>query len=113
MSARSFLIVILALAFATLVAGCPASIHGNLHITVSGTNNQPLSGAKVVSSNQPEGQLKVTGITGADGVVTFNGIKSGNYTFNVSRFNYQPKDFTIFVAAGRNTNFSISLLPAP
>jgi hypothetical protein len=95
-------------------AGCsgPAAGDGNLSVLVLGENGVPLSGAKVVSNTQPEGQLKVTGLTGSDGQVIFNDIKAGDYEFYVSRFDYEQKEFKISVAAGRSTDITVNLTGA-
>ena len=82
----------------TAMVGCVANT-ADLKIMVQGPDG-PLSGAKVVSNAQPEGQLKLTGITAADGFVTFSGIKTGNYEFTVSRFDYESKEVSYKVVAG-------------
>ncbi len=82
-----------------LAAGCTANT-ADLKVVVHGPDGVPLSGAKVVSNEQPEGQLKVTGLTGDDGSATFAGIKPGDYQFTISRFDYEPKDVSYKVVAG-------------
>jgi len=69
-----------------------------------------LGGAKVVSISQPEGQLKVTGITVESGLVTFEGIKTGKYTFSVSRFGHEPKEVSMDVRAGRPQALTVTLV---
>lgn len=66
-------------------------------------------GAKVVSNTQPEGQLKVTGITEASGTVTFNGIKAGEYQFYITRFDYLQEEVEITVVAGQTTVITVKL----
>lgn len=99
----------------TFLAGCagPAPGNGSLRVLVLGENDVPLSGAKVVSNIQPEGQLKVTGLTGGDGRVTFNDIKAGDYEFYVNRFDYEQAGFSVTVAAGRATDVAVNLARAP
>jgi hypothetical protein len=70
----------------------PTPANGNLRFKVIDSSYQPLGGAKVVSEEQPELQLKVSGITDTDGIVTFNDIKPGEYKFYASRFDYQQKN---------------------
>ena len=81
---------------------------GGLQITITDAAGKPLSGAKIVSDTQPEGQLKVTGITGDKGITVFNRLKPGTYRFNISRFDYQGLIMEINVVAGQ-TNISANL----
>ncbi len=70
----------------------------------------PLPGAKVVSAEQPEGQLKVTGMTRDDGSVLFTGIRAGTYDFYVNRYEYEQKsNIRIAVTAGQTTDFTVML----
>jgi hypothetical protein len=87
----------------------PEITTGNLKVSVTDTAGKPLEGAKVVSDTQPEGQLKVTGITGDDSTVTFNDIRVGNYTFYVSRFDYVNREFSITVTGGQTASTRILL----
>jgi hypothetical protein len=50
----------------------PTPLTGNLVFKVIDSTGKPLAGAKVVSEEQPDGQLKVTGMTDTNGTVTFN-----------------------------------------
>jgi hypothetical protein len=83
----------------------------DLHITVTSQNGTPLSGAKVVSQEQPEGQLKITGLTDSQGMVTFNGIKPGVYTIDISRFDYDPIEITREITASDH-DFTATLKPS-
>jgi hypothetical protein len=74
-----------------------------------GEDNSPLAGAKVISNTQPEEQLKVTGITGDDGTVTYRDIKTGEYEFYISRFDYEYTEFGVTIVAGQTTNITITL----
>jgi hypothetical protein len=87
----------------------PASI--DLYITVTSQNGTPLSGAKVVSQEQPEGQLKITGLTDSQGRVTFNGIKPGVYIIDISRFDYDPIEITRAITASDH-DFTVTLKPS-
>jgi hypothetical protein len=97
-----------------VVAGCSTNSTntgtGSLNVLVLGTDEVPLSGAKVVSNTQPEGQLKVTGITGDNGTVTFNSIKEGEYEFYVSRFDYEQREFTMDIEPGQVKEITITLV---
>jgi hypothetical protein len=102
--------ILTSIIFALVLNGCSRTGNGNLRVTVLGNNNVPLAGAKVISNTQPEGQLKVTGGTQSDGVVTYNDIKAGVYEFYISRFDYELKEFDVTVVAGRTTEITISLV---
>lgn len=112
MSKRLSALAVLAAALLVAVtAGCIAN-KADLKIMVRGPDGPPLSGAKVVSDTQPEGQLKVTGLTGDDGFVTFSGIKAGNYDFTVSRFGYEPREVSYTVVAG-HMQVTVTLTKSP
>ncbi len=83
---------------------------GNLEALVTDENGMPLWGAKVVSEEQPEGQLKVTGITGDNGKVTFQNIKVGTYKFYISRFDYINQELTVPVPITGNVSVTVKLV---
>jgi hypothetical protein len=91
-------------------AGCARS-SGNLHVQVVSQDGAVVAGAKVVSNTQPDEQLKVTGMTGVDGSVTYNNIKAGEYSFYITAANYQQKDFDMNVAGGKTNIITITLTP--
>lgn len=109
MRPRLFLgFALLAAALLLLSATACAGSTGDLMVYVQGPDG--LRGcAKVVSNTQPEGRLKVTGVTVEAGLVTFEGIKTGRYTFSVSRFGYEPKEVSIDVRAGRPQALTVTL----
>jgi hypothetical protein len=83
---------------------------GNLQVKVTDSIGKPLAGAKVISEEQPEGQLKVTGGTGENGTVIYNGIKTGNYRFYVSRFDYVQTSLTVTVIGGQTTSAEVQMM---
>ena len=111
---RIFLVLFIATFLGIASFGClrpTSSSGGNLRVTVLGVGNRPLAGAKVISNTQPEGQLKVTGVTQSDGTVTYNDIKAGDYEFYVSRFDYEQKEFSITVKSEQTTDVTVTLAP--
>jgi uncharacterized surface anchored protein len=82
---------------------------GYLQILVQDSSNAPLEGAKVVSQVQPDGQLKVTGITDQNGLVTFSKIQPGKYEFAVSQADSSPAVAAIDLAAGQPVEITVSL----
>jgi hypothetical protein len=96
-----------------LFTGCakttPTTVtgYGTLKVIVYGLDHQPLNGAKVVSDSQPNGQLKVTGLTGSDGTVLFQNIKAGQYDFYLDRFDYNQTQTSVFVNPNRTTEVPV------
>lgn len=106
-------LLVMALILATgLAVGChnvPESRTGNLKVRLQDSNGNPLWGGKVISDTQPEGQLKVTGLTNNDGKVIYNNILPGEYEFYISRFDYLQKNFSVKVIAGKTTSLMFTL----
>ena len=101
----------------TLVTGislaCTPPKTGNLEVRIQNADGVPLSGGRVVSNEQPEGQLKVTGLTNNNGTAVFKKIAAGEYKFYISRFDYVEKDFTVIVTGGTTTSLTFTLEPGP
>jgi hypothetical protein len=102
-----------ALTISIVLTGCAktstAPAYGTLKVTVYGLDHQPLNGAKVVSDSQPGGQLKVTGLTDSNGTVQFQNIKTGEYDFYISRFDYNQTQFPAFVNPNQTTEIPVYL----
>lgn len=96
---KAFVLMVLVTLTAGFVA-CGSSATGTLRVKILGTDGGVLTGAKVVSRSQPEAQLKVTGLSGSDGFVTFTGIKTGQYEFTISCAGYVQKEYFVDVASG-------------
>jgi len=120
-SLRTTVLLILVLLFTLPAYACSGTsgttapggdLVGNLRFYIRDESGNPLSGAKVVSQNSPENQLKVTGITNVDGMVQFNGIKAGRYEFQISRFDYEPQVADVTVSAGTDIAVTITLQKA-
>ena len=100
-----------------LVTGCaltpssptPTSGVGSLQMTVADESGNPLQGAKVVSEEQPAGQLKVSGLSDAAGKVAFSNVRAGEYTFLVSRFDYEPKRVAAVIMDSRTSIITVNL----
>jgi hypothetical protein len=105
-----------------LSAGCrtsstttlPPPTTGGMQLTIIDQDQNILSGAKIVSQEQPEGQLKVTGITTNDkNGVTFSDLKPGQYVFEISRADFQGMNLSINVVAGQTFSTTITLSQQP
>ena len=101
---------------ALLVTGCksdptaPVTAAGNLQFQVQDKSGNALWGAKVVSESEPVGQLKVTGITDDQGIVNFDNIAAGEYSFYISRFDYLPTEVAMTVITGQIQVISVQLM---
>lgn len=95
---RTALIIMLVLAITGFMLGGCGSVNTSLEVIVTDYSGVPLNGAKVVSLSQPEGQLKLTGITTkASNKVTFKDIKAGEYQIQISAADYVSQIIDITV----------------
>ena len=95
-----------------LASGCSqatSSALGSLRVYVVGQDGTDLAGAKVVSDTQPEGQVKVTGMTDTGGAVSFTGLKPGTYEFYVSHFDYDQNGFSLTVRGDATSSMTVVL----
>ena len=113
MAGKIFTLFLAVLTIGILFTGCAKTTstsvtgYGTLKVTVYGLNHQPLNGAKVVPDIQPDGQLKVTGLTDQNGTVLFQNIKAGQYDFYISRFDYNQTQTSIFVNPNQTTEIPV------
>jgi hypothetical protein len=113
--------IILVILYTCTLTGCvtttevvtPTDTTGGIGFNVLGSDGKPLGGVKVVSQTQPEGQLKVTGITTQSGdAVIFNGLKPGSYSFQFSRADYQDFTMNTNVNPGGAPVITVSMIPS-
>lgn len=105
---------IIAVLISACIAGCNGQDErekGSIRVTVLAEEALPLVGAKVVSESQPDGQLKVTGITNSDGTVTFNDIQTGAYRFYVSAAGFIQQEFEVTVTSGHTAETIVYMAP--
>jgi hypothetical protein len=99
----------------SLITGCCTTTMDSstviFTVSVIDQRDNPLWGAKVVSETQPEGQLKLTGLSSDDGNVIFKNIKTGDYTFYVTRFDYIQVDIAITITLSNN-KLTVKMTPA-
>jgi len=88
----------------------PVAGTGGIQVQVTDTENNPLGGGKVVSGTQPDGQLKLEGLTNNNGDVVFQNVKSGDYEFCVSRFNYSENYITITVKPRQTPSTTVQMM---
>jgi hypothetical protein len=75
---------------------------------VKDVQGSPLQGAKVVSSVQPAGQVKITGMTDVRGEVSFAAVTIGEYEFVVSRFGFLQTEVAL-TATRQDTTVTVNL----
>jgi hypothetical protein len=85
----------------------PWTPYGTLQVLILDGNGIPVPGAKVVSDEQPEGQLKVTGGTNSEGMVTYRNLRPGTYRFYTTSIEY--KEFDVVVTVGEEVSITIKL----
>jgi hypothetical protein len=84
---------------------------GDIKIIILDSSSQPISGVSIASITQPEGQNSLSGETGSDGTITFNGVKSGDYTIHVSKNGYTTLSNSAKVVAGSELVIEVTLFP--
>jgi hypothetical protein len=113
--------LLLALTIIAVLSACgttytpaPTPTTGGMQFVVTDSDHNILSGVKIVSNVQPEGQLKITGITTQDNSgLTFDNLKPGGYVFYISKADYQEMNLTINVVAGQTPNMTVSIGKIP
>ncbi|MCX6654048.1 MAG: carboxypeptidase regulatory-like domain-containing protein, partial [Candidatus Bathyarchaeota archaeon] len=86
---------------------------GSLKLTVKDSGGNALTGATVSSSKQPSGQTALSGVTAADGTVTFTSVAIGDYTLQVSKSGYVSGSSQGSVASGAKIELSSTLQAQP
>ena len=114
MSKKILILFLIAIISGIFLTGCSktttVTVNTNLRVIVFGDAHQPLQGAKVVSNSQPNGQLKLTGLTDSDGIVWFQNIKPGDYGFYINRFDYNQTQILLTVNSGQTTEIPVFLV---
>ncbi|MFC1803592.1 hypothetical protein ACFL0D_06465 [Thermoproteota archaeon] len=81
----------------------------SFEIIVEDEDQNRLNGVEVVSKSRPSDQTSLSGDTGSDGVVIFENIQLGDYTFSVSKSGYIGGTVSGKVESGETTSLTISL----
>ncbi len=69
---------------------------------MTGNTGTPISGANVSSVNQPEGQIKLSGVTDQAGKITFKDVKPGAYRIGIEYMDYTPRAMEFTLKNGQN-----------
>ena len=94
----------------TPTPGATPSEKGNVIIYVKYENNDPAFGVTVTTLTIPTGQTSLKGITDSNGVVTFNNIIIGSYSFYASKGIYGSNNVQVIVNSQQTTSVNITLV---
>ena len=87
----------------------PSVTTGGVKLTVLDKVGKSIPGANISSTNVPNGQSVLSGVSGSDGSLTFNNIAAGSYTFQASYNGYESSSSSATVIAGSVASTSITL----
>lgn len=92
-----------------IVPSSSAKSTTSLKVTVKDSSGNVLPGVAVSSSKQPSGQTMLSGLTQADGTITFTDLAVGDYTLQVSKSGYVSGSTQGTVSSGVKTEVSTIL----
>ena len=87
----------------------PSITTGGIKVTVLDSGGKTIAGASVSSTITPSGQAALSGVSGSDGSLTFNGVAAGSYTLQASMSGYVTNSGSATVASGNVVTSSITL----
>lgn len=87
----------------------PAAPTGIMKVTVLDKDGKPIVGAGVSSTSAPSGQSALSGVSGADGSVSFNNLAVGAYTIEARMSGYVTNSTLTQVTAGGSVAVPINL----
>jgi hypothetical protein len=84
----------------------------NLKVKINDENGDPLSGATITSTTQPNGQTTLSGASGEDST-SFNNVLPGSYMIQASKVGYITSKSSINVVKGTTTETTMTLSVTP
>jgi Carboxypeptidase regulatory-like domain len=87
----------------------PVPVTGGVKVTVMNSSGNAVAGASVSSTSTPSGQAALSGVTAANGTVTFSGVMPGSYTIQASMTGYNSNSGSVTVVAGSVAPLSVTL----
>jgi hypothetical protein len=90
----------------------PTGVGGDILISVQDLDGNPISGASVISTSQPDGQSALSGTTDITGYVAFENVKAGSYTIRVNKTGYDTWNQQIIVTDGQTTTDVVAIAPS-
>ncbi|MEM3551450.1 MAG: carboxypeptidase regulatory-like domain-containing protein [Candidatus Bathyarchaeia archaeon] len=91
----------------------PAFQTGSLRIYVKEADGKPIVEATVTSTSKPSGAPSLNSMTNTEGFVHFTGVKTGTYTFEISKEGYETKTVQIEVKPDQTTTEEVYLQKSP
>jgi hypothetical protein len=82
---------------------------GNLLVFVEDSNNNPITGANITSTSQPDGATTLNGVTDSAGYATFLNMVPGDYSILVSKTGYDTASKQVTVETEKVTKSSVLL----
>lgn len=99
---------------ATVQVTVNSTIHtGNILLIIKDDSGNAVTEANVTSISQPTGISQLNGITDDAGILAFNNVLEGSYTFQITKSGYYTKNETISVTPGQTTSLTINLTKTP
>jgi adhesin/invasin len=90
------------------------TIHtGSILLHIKDDSGNAVTEANVTSTTQPTGISQLNGITDDAGILAFNNVLEGSYTFQITKSGYDTKNQTITVTADQTTDTTINLTKTP
>ena len=87
----------------------PVVTTGGIRVTVKDASGNAIVGATVSSKSMPSGQAALSGVTAANGTITFSGVMLGSYTIQASMTGYTSNTGSFVVVAGSVAPLSLTL----
>ena len=78
----------------------PSTGIAKIRVYVKDVDGGPISGAGVTSTSQPGGQSTLTGTTGSEGYVEFEGVEEGSFIFHASADGYVSDSEVLIASIG-------------
>jgi hypothetical protein len=91
----------------------PSFQTGSLRIYVKEDDGKPIAEASVTSTSKPSGAPSLNAMTNIDGFVQFSSVKTGTYTFEISKEGYETKTVQIEVKPDQTTTEEVHLTKSP
>ncbi len=91
----------------------PSFQTGSLRIYVKEADGKPIAEASVTSTSKPSGASSLNAMTNTEGFVHFSSVKTGTYTFEISKGGYETKTVQIEVKPDQTTTEEVYLSKSP
>jgi uncharacterized membrane protein len=86
---------------------------GSIHVYVKDTGGSPVAEASVSSTSQPAGISSLSGTADQQGLVVFEDVLTGSYTFRAEKPDYETNSTEVVVLAGQTIDATIYVAGTP